>query len=265
MTSVLTMDDLRAGAYAVARAVVLAVIAIWAGRQLCGRLRGAVRLLAVPIVVYLIIWRSRGSSVTLTQVAGASASRSDQTLQRSRVHGSDLALGKRVFVTADPSSRWNSPRRDGFEAIYLILWAPFVFTGPLFAAATLLEQIGREEPQVVAEWSWLPIGGILLAGFYVSLVGCVSWAAHEFVGPGMIGRRLAIPIVGRALCIAYRDVCAVEIGRDADRGDHLRLIRTGTEPMEIRAAARFMGRAQPTVDLLPLAELLARAARVPVR
>lgn len=259
------MDDLRAGAYAVARAVVLVVIAIWGVASFAGAYGALLFFWPFLSVVYLIVWPiARFIGHADTTGWGISVQKRSGRLQRSRVDGSDLVLGKRVFVTADPEFSVELAAPRWLEAIYLILWAPFVLTFPLAVVTSLVQLAGREQPQVIVEWSWLAIGGVLLAGFYVSLVACVSGAAHEFAAPGMIGRRLAIPIVGRALCIAYRDVCAVEIGRDANRGDHVRLLRTGGEPMEIRTAARFMGRAQPAADLLPLAGLLARAARVPV-
>jgi hypothetical protein len=260
------MHVLLAAMHWVARAVVLVVIAIWAAASFAGAYVAMLFFWPFLSVVYLIVWPiARFIGHADTTGWGISLQKRSGRLRAIRVNGSNVHLGKRVLATDEGEFSIELAPPRWLEALYLILWAPFVLTLPVVVATALLQLVGREEPQVVVEWSWLTIGGVLIAGFYASLVGCVSWAAHEFVGPGMIGRRLAIPIVGHALCVAYRDVCAVEIGRDADRGDHVRLIRHGDAPMEIRAAARFLGRAQPTADLLPLAELLARAARVPMR
>ena len=260
------MHDLRAYAYAVSRAIVLTLIAIWAVASFAGAYVALLFFWPFLSVAYLIIWPiAHFVGHADTSGWGISVQKRSGRLRPIQVNGSDLHLGKRVLATDDPDFSIELAAPRWLEALYLILWAPFVLTFPVAVVTSLLQLAGREQPQVVAEWSWLVIGGVLLAGFYTSLVACVSWAAHEFAAPGIIGRRLAIPIVGRALCVAYRDVCAVEIGRDAARGDHVRLIRTGDEPMEIRAAARFLGGTQPTADLRPLAELLAHAARVPLR
>ena len=193
------MDRLRAGAYAVASAVVLVALAILAVASCASAYVALLFFWPFLSVVYLIVWPiARFIGRADTSGWGISVEKRSARLQRTRLDGSDLALGKRVFVAADPDFSVELAAPRWLEAIYLILWAPFVLTGPLYVVAALLQLVGREEPQVVPEWSWLPIGGILFAGFYVSLVGCVSWAAHEFVGPGMIGRRLAIPIAGRA-------------------------------------------------------------------
>ncbi len=265
MTSVLTVEQLRAVVWIAAKAVVLFVLAIWFVAASAGAYLAVFGFWPFLSLAYLIIWAvARFAAHADTSGWGISVQQRSGRLRR-RVGGADLPLGKRVFVTVNPhfSVELAAPRL--LEAVYLILWAPFVLQSPLYVTASLLLLAGREELRVVIEWSWLAIGAVLLAGFYVSLVACVSWAAREFVGPRMIGRRLAIPFLGRALCIAHRDVCAVEVVLDPGRADHVRLIRTGGEPMELRFAARFMGGVQPTADLLPLAELLAHAAQVPLR
>lgn len=260
------MQLLREAIYIAARAVILVVLAIWIVAASAGASVALFVFWPFLSLAYLIIWAiARFIGHADTSGWGISVQRRSGRLRRTRVGGSDLPLGKRVFVTVNPQFSVELATPRWVEAAYLILWAPFMLQCPLFIAALLLQLAGREEPQVVVEWSWLAIGAVLLAGFYVSLIVFVCWASREFVGPGMTGRRLAIPFLGLALCIAYRDVCAVEVGRDQNRADHVRLIRTGGEPIQLRAAARFMGDVPTSADLLPLAELLAHAAHVPLR
>ncbi len=261
------MKQLLAAAPQVAAAIILFPLVIWVIASCAAAYVALLVFWPFLSVIYLIVWPiARFIGHVDTSGWGISLQKRSGRLRRNRVGGSDLPLGKRVFVTADPEFSVELAAPRWLEAVYLILWAPFVLTFPLFIATSLLQLASQEQPQVVLEWSSLALGAMLLSGFYVSLVACVSWGAHEFVRPGIVGRRLAIPFVGHALCITHRDVCAVEVGEDASRGDHVRFIRTGGEPMEIRASARFMvGDCHAAADLLPLAELLARAAQVPLR
>ena len=216
-------------------------------------------------VVYLLFWPiARYIDHADTSGWGISVKRRSGHLRRIEVGGSDLPLGKRVFVTVNPELSVELAAPRWLQAVYLVLWAPFILPFPVFIATSLLQLAAREEPRVMVESPWLATGAVLLAGLYVGLVACVSWAGHEFIGPRAVGRRLSIPGLGLALCIAHHDVCAVEVGRDTDRDDHVRLIRTAGEPVELRAAARFIGHRQPAADLLPLAELFANAAHVPL-
>lgn len=260
------MNQLRAVAYKAAKGAILLVLAIWVVAASAGAFVALVFFWPFLSVIYLLVWPiARFIAHDDTSGWGISVQKRPGRLRRTHVGGTDLPLGKRVFVAISPEFSVELAAPRWLEAVYLILWVPFILAGPLVIATALFQLAGREEPQVVVEWSWLPIGVVLFAGFYVGVVACVSWAAREFVGPGMIGRRLAIPFLGRALCITHRDVCAVEVVVDPSRADHVRLIRAGGEPMELRFAARFMGGVQPTADLLPLAELLAHAAQVPLR
>jgi hypothetical protein len=262
------MHLMREALYMAAKAVFVVVLALWFLASCVAAyvaLFGFWPMLSLAFTIGWASWRISGhADGTVISVERRLARQ-----RRIKVDGSDLPLGKRVLVTVDPrfSVELAAPRR--IEAFSLLVWAPFVLQGPLFAALWLLETAGREQPHVVVEWSWLPIGAMLFAGFGCGLIACVACAGRDFVGPGTIGKRIAVPFLGPALCLSYPDVCAIEVGRDStpSRGatDHIRVIRTNGEPVELIPGAWALPDAGATPELLPLAGLIARAARVPLR
>jgi hypothetical protein len=262
------MDLMRDALYAAAKAVFVVVLALWFLASCVAAyvaLLGFWPMLSLVFAIGWASWRITGHA----DGAVVSVERRPARQRRIKVDGSDLPLGKRVLVTVDPRFSVELAAPRWVEALSLLLWAPFVLQAPLFGAPWLLEMAGREQPHVVVEWSWLPIGTMLFAGFGVGLVAFVAWAGRDFVGPGTIGKRIEVPLLGRALCLSHADVCAIEVGRDSTpshrAADHIRVIRTNGEPVELIPGAWALPDAGATPELLPLAGLIARAARVPLR
>jgi len=248
------------------RAVFLIVIAIWFVASFAGAYLALFvfwPFLSLGFVIAWAAWRIIGHGDGNVIGVGPRPMR----LRRVDVDGSPLPLGRRVFVSVDPQFSVELAPSRWVEAFYLVVSAPFVLQGPLFVAASLFELAGREEPRVVVEWSWLPIGVLLLADFGVSLAAFVAWAGREFVAPGTAGKRIAVPFLGRALCLSHSDVCAIEVGRglgpSGRNADRIRASRRHGEPVDLIPGA-WVSDAGPTAELVPLAELLARAAHVPL-
>lgn len=220
---------------------------------------------------FVVVWAvCRVARLGNLDMAGVSVELRRGRLRSLRVAGSDRPMRRQVLASTDPTFSVELALSRWLEAAIALAWAPLVFQGPLFIAASLLQLAAREEPQVVVEWSWLPIGAMLLAGQAVSLVAFVWYAGRRFVGPATIGRRLNIPLSGRVLCVAYRDVCAVDIQCGPKVLEHIsvhviRFIRTGGESVDLTLGADGFPGAQPSAELLALTELLARTARVPLR
>ena len=263
------MRLMREALYKAATAVVLVVLAVWFVAS-CAPAYVALfclwPFLSLGFVILWTAWRITGHGDESSYVI--SIERRPVRPRRIKVDGSDLPLGKRVLVTVDPRFSVELAAPRWVEALYLIVFAPFVFQTPLFVAALLLQLAGREEPRIVVEWSWLPIGAMLVAGFGVGLIAFVSWAGRDFVRPGTIGKRITVPLLGRALCLSHPDVCAVEVGRGPSPSghiaDHIRVIRTQSDPVELIAGAWVLPDARAAAELLPLAGLIARAAHVPL-
>jgi hypothetical protein len=259
---------MREALYLAAKAVVMVVLALWFLAASAGAYVALFFFWPFVSLGFVIVWAARRTTGHADDSV-VSVEWRPARQRRIKVDGSDLPLGKRVLVTVDPRFSVELAAPRWVEALYLILWAPFVLQGPLFAASWLLEMAAREQPHVVVEWSWLPIGVMLLAGFGVGLTALVSWAGRDFVRRGTIGKRIAVPILGPALCLSYPDVCAIEVGRGPSPSGHhiadrIRVIRSHGAAVELIPGAWVSSDARPTVELLPLAHLIARAAHVPL-
>lgn len=265
------MKELRVFAYAVGRALVLFVLAIWFIASCAGAYVALWFFWPMLSSAVVVVWAvCRVAGLGKPDMARVSIERRRGRQRHLRIAGADRPMRLQILASIDPTFSIELALSRWLEAARAILWAPFLFQGPIFIAASLLVEAAREEPQVVVHWSWLPIGAMLLAGQAVSLVAFVWYAGRRFVGLGTIGRRLKIPLSGRVLCVAYPDVCAVDIQCGPRVLEHIsvhviRFIRTGGESVDLTLGANAFPGARPSAGLLALTELLARTARVPLR
>lgn len=271
MTSVPAVKELRAFAYAVGRTLVLFVLAIWFIAACAAAYVALWFFWPMLSSAFVVVWVvCRAARLGNIDMAGVSIEPARGRLRRLRVAGSRRPMRRQVLARIDPAFSVELALSRWLEAATAILWAPFVFQGPIFIAASLLVEAAREEPQVLIQWSWLPIGAMLVAGQALSLVAFAWYAGRRFVGPATIGRRLNIPLSGRALCVAYRDVCAVDIQCGPKVVEHMsvhvvRFIRTRGESVDLALGDEASPGAPPSAELRALTELLARTARVPLR
>ena len=264
------MKELRALAYWIGRAIILLILAIWFIAAFAGAY-GALWVfwpfISICCLSVWAVWRVTGHGAG---GSGLAIQRSVGPARRRVLCDSKLPHGSRVLATIDPSFSLELAEPLWLQTANAIMWAPFFLQGPLLVAAQLFWLAGREEPRVVIEWSWLAIGVLLLAGFVMSTVVFVSFAWRPFVAPGTIGRRLRIPVFGLALVATDHDVIAVEIRRGHEFPDHTAMhrvcfVRIGGEAVDLALGEMAPVHAQPAQELVALATLLARAARVPLR
>jgi hypothetical protein len=262
---------LHAFAYAVGRALVLFILAIWFIAACAGAYVALWFFWPLLASAGVVVWAvCRAAGWGKPEMASVSIEPRRGRLRRLRVAGSHRPMRRQILASIDPAFSVELAPSRWLEAATLLLCAPFLLQGPIFVAASLLVEAAREEPQFVIEWSWLPIGAVLVAGQAVSLVAFVWYAGRQFVGPATIGRRLNIPLSGRALCVAHRDVCAVDIQCGAELAEHIsvhvvRFIRTRGESVEVALGDEALAGAPPSAELLALTKFLARTARVPLR
>jgi hypothetical protein len=264
------VKELRGIAYGIGRAIVMLVLAIWFIAS-CAGAYGALFVfwpfISVCFLSVWAVWRVTGHG---NGVGGVALQRGVGPARQRLLRHSYLSPGRRVLATSDPSFSLELAMPLWYEAANAILWVPFLLQGPLLVAAQLCWLASQEQPRVVIEWSWLAIGLMLVAGLVTGAVAFVSYAARQFVAPGMIGRRFRIPLFGLALVTAHRDVIAVEIRRGIELPDHtaihhVRFVRTSGESVDVAFGEMTPVGAQPADELVALGTLLARTARVPLR
>ena len=265
------MQELRAFAYAIGRAIVLLVLAIWFVAASAGAYAALFFFWPFLSVCFLVVWAvCRIAGMSQPDTVAVTIERPPRHSVLMTIGGSDRPMGRRVLTTIGPPFSVEIAQPRWFEVVNVVVWAPFFLQGPLLIGLSLCQLAAQEEPRIVVEWSWLPIGALLVAGFVASTIAFMSYAARHFVEPGTIGRRVQIPFTDRALCAAHRDVCAIELQRGPEMlgGSsfrRLRVIRKVGEPQDLTMGAPAAPDAPAPKELLALARVLAHAARVPLR
>jgi len=265
------VKQLRAFGYAVGRALILFVLAIWFIASCAGAYAALFVFWPFLSVVFVVVWAvCRLLGLTHPDTAAVTVERRTARLRRLTFGASDRPPHRRVLAAVKPSFSVEIAQPRWLEVAHGILWAPFFLQGPLLIGMSLLQVAAQEEPRIVVEWSWLPIGAMLIAGFAATAVAFASYAARHFVAPATIGRRIQIPLTDYALCAAHRDVSAVEIQRGTELIDRnsfyrIRFLRSGGEPWDLTLGITNSPDAPPPDELVALAKVLAHAARVPLR